>query len=144
MIHFDQGEGLHREARGSDVWFKALSMDTNGRFSFMERTLPPTGRMPPPRRHAATPTMMRRTLCSRASLSSASARTWSRARAAPSCWWKLVKPIRLVTPATNQLVLHASGLDGYFEELAQLWAAPEAPNRNEELALMQRHGIEPA
>jgi len=50
----------------------------------------------------------------------------------------------LVTPATNQLVLHASGLDGYFEELAQLWAAPEAPNRNEELALMQRHGIEPA
>jgi len=52
MIHFDQGEGLHREARGSDVWFKALSMDTNGRFSFMERTLPPTGRMPPPRRHA--------------------------------------------------------------------------------------------
>jgi len=42
------------------------------------------------------------------------------------------------------LVLHAPALDGYFADLEQLWAAPQPPDREAELALMRRHGMEPA
>ena len=42
------------------------------------------------------------------------------------------------------LVLHAPALDGYFQELAQLWSADKAPSREQELELMQRHGMKPA
>jgi quercetin dioxygenase-like cupin family protein len=42
------------------------------------------------------------------------------------------------------LVLHAPALDGYFEDLERLWASPEPPERESELALMRRHGMEPA
>ena len=42
------------------------------------------------------------------------------------------------------LVLNAPALDGYFQELAQLWSAAEAPSRELELDLMQRHGMKPA
>jgi hypothetical protein len=41
------------------------------------------------------------------------------------------------------LVLHAPALDGYFEELEQLWAAPAPPDRDTELELMRRHGMDP-
>jgi quercetin dioxygenase-like cupin family protein len=41
------------------------------------------------------------------------------------------------------LVLHAPALDGYFEELEQVWAAPNPPDRETELAVMRRHGMEP-
>jgi len=42
------------------------------------------------------------------------------------------------------LVLHAPPLDAYFEELQALWSGASAPTREDELALMQRHGMEPA
>jgi hypothetical protein len=42
------------------------------------------------------------------------------------------------------LVLHAPALDGYFEDLERLWASPEQPDREAELALMRRHGMDPA
>jgi len=42
------------------------------------------------------------------------------------------------------LILHAPGLDGYFEELATLWGSDEAPTRDAELELMGRQGMEPA
>ena len=42
---------MRREARGSEMWFKATAANTQGRFSLMERTLPPGGRMPPAHRH---------------------------------------------------------------------------------------------
>lgn len=51
MHSVERGQGVHYEARGSDMWFKATSADTQGRFSFMERVLPPGGRMPPAHRH---------------------------------------------------------------------------------------------
>jgi len=35
-------------------------------------------------------------------------------------------------------------LDAYFEELQELWSHASAPTCEEELALMQRHGMEPA
>ena len=41
------------------------------------------------------------------------------------------------------LVLHAPALDGYFRELAGLWGAAEPPDRDVELDLMRRHGMEP-
>ncbi len=42
------------------------------------------------------------------------------------------------------LVLHAPALDRYFEDLEQLWSSPSPPDRDAELALMRRHGMEPA
>jgi len=42
------------------------------------------------------------------------------------------------------LVLHSPALDGYFADLEQLWSSPVAPDRDAELALMRRHGMEPA
>jgi len=41
------------------------------------------------------------------------------------------------------LVLHAPPLDAYFEELHVLWSRGVPPTRDEELALMRRHGMEP-
>ena len=48
-----------------------------------------------------------------------------------------------VAPA-RLLVVHAPALDGYFEELERLWSSPTAPEREAEMALMRRHGMEPA
>ena len=45
--------------------------------------------------------------------------------------------------AARLLVFHAPALDGYFEDLEQLWASLEPPDRETELALMRRHGMEP-
>ncbi len=46
--------------------------------------------------------------------------------------------------AARLLVLHAPALDGYFEDLERLWSSPTSPDRQAELALMRRHGMEPA
>ena len=43
----------------------------------------------------------------------------------------------------RMLLLHARALDQYFEELEKLWALPEPPEREAELDLMRRHGMEP-
>jgi len=144
VIHFDQGEGLHREARGSDMWFKALSKDTEGRFSLMERTLPPGGRMPPPHRHARNDEayfvlegVVEFRVAEDVVVGTSGTFVMVEAGEAHTFGNTSDQPARL-------LVLHAPGLDGYFEELAQLWSALEAPHRDEELALMQRHGMEPA
>ena len=40
------------------------------------------------------------------------------------------------------LVLHAPALDGYFRELQDLWSGQEPPARDDEIALMRRHGME--
>ena len=50
-IVFEAGEGKLVSARGSKMFFKATHASTNGAFSFMERTLPPGGRKPPPHIH---------------------------------------------------------------------------------------------
>jgi quercetin dioxygenase-like cupin family protein len=51
MFRLGSGEGVRREARGSVMWFKATGASTHGRFSLMERTLPPGGRMPAAHSH---------------------------------------------------------------------------------------------
>src|SRR6266849_1824091 len=48
---FDRGQGHRLEARGSEMFFKAVASTTHGRFSLMERSLPPGGRLPPPHSH---------------------------------------------------------------------------------------------
>jgi mannose-6-phosphate isomerase-like protein (cupin superfamily) len=144
VLRWDSGEGLHREARGSDMWFKATASDTQHRFSLMERTLPPGGRMPPAHRHAGNDEayfvldgtvefhvgdgVFEGTSGTFVLVPAGEAHTFGNIRD---------RPARL-------LVLHAPALDGYFEDLEQLWASDQAPDRDAELALMRRHGMEPA
>jgi hypothetical protein len=47
------------------------------------------------------------------------------------------------TGVARTLVLHAPAMDRYFRELQALWAAG-TPEREAELDLMRRHGMEPA
>ena len=144
MIRWESGEGLRREARGSEMWFKATASSTQGRFSLMERTLPPGGRMPPAHSHVGNEeayfvldgtvefrvagAVFEGTNGTFVLVPSGEAHTFGNTSA---------EPARL-------LVLHAPALDGYFEDLEQLWAAPQPPDREAELALMRRHGMEPA
>ncbi|HEY8081374.1 MAG TPA: cupin domain-containing protein [Acidimicrobiales bacterium] len=144
MQRFDTGEGLHREARGSHMWFKATAASTEGRFSLMERTLPAGGRMPPAHRHGGNEEayfvldglvefqvegeLFEGAAGTYVHVGAGEAHTFGNTSAA----------------AARLLVLHAPALDGYFEELEKLWSQSEPPARETELALMQRHGMEPA
>jgi quercetin dioxygenase-like cupin family protein len=144
VIHFEQGEGLHRQARGSDMWFKAISSDTAGRFSLMERTLPPGGRMPPAHRHVDNDEayfVLQGAVEFRVvdDVVVGTAGTFVLVEAGESHTFGNTSP----DPA-RLLIFHAPGLDDYFEELALLWATPNAPSQEEEMALMQRYGMERA
>jgi len=48
------------------------------------------------------------------------------------------------TAPARVLVIHAPAMDPYFEELQALWSGQIPPTREDEIALMQRHGMEPA
>jgi quercetin dioxygenase-like cupin family protein len=143
-IVFEAGEGNLLTARGSTMIFKAIKANTNGAFSLMERTLPPGGRKPPPHIHTnceeafyvlegeiefslAAATYLGRT-GSFVLVPGGVAHTFGNAGTAPA----------------RLLVLHAPGMDAYFEELQELWSGAVAPTREEEMALMRRHGMEPA
>ena len=144
MLRFGSGEGLRREARGSEMWFKATAATTQGRLSLMERTLPPGGRMPPSHRHVGNEEayfvldgavefhvadeVFQGTSGTFVLVPAGEAHTFGNTGD---------EPARL-------LVIHAPALDGYFADLEQLWALPQPPDRASELALMQRHGMEPA
>lgn len=143
MLRWESGRGLRREARGSEMWFKATASDTQGRFSFMERTLPPAGRMPPAHRHVGNDEayfvlegavefhvageVFEGEPGTFVLVSAGEAHTFGNTGAVPA----------------RLLVLHAPALDGYFEELERLWASPDPPDRETELRLMRRHGMEP-
>jgi hypothetical protein len=47
------------------------------------------------------------------------------------------------TTQARLLVIQAPAMDAYFEELQALWSAAIPPNREEEIQLMRRHGMEP-
>ena len=144
MLRWPSGDGVRREARGSEMWFKVVGADTDGRFSLMERTLPPGGRMPPAHRHVGNDeayfvldglvefrvagTVFASGPGSFVLVPAGEAHTFGNTTDAPA----------------RLLVLHAPALDGYFSELEQLWSAPQPPGRDAELALMRRHGMEPA
>lgn len=143
MRRFERGEGLRREARGSEMWFKATASDTQGRFSLMERTLPGGGRMPPSHRHVGNDEayfvlegfvefriaddIFEGSTGTFVLVPAGESHTFGNTRAGPA----------------RLLVLHAPALDRYFEDLEQLWASTHPPERDSELALMRRHGMEP-
>jgi quercetin dioxygenase-like cupin family protein len=144
MIRWKRGEGLLRTARGSEMWFKATASTTSGRFSLMERTLPPGGRMPPAHRHPANDEayfVLEGVVEFQVSgevfgggngdsvlVSAGEVHTFGNTSGDPA----------------RLLIVHAPALDDYFDELERLWSLPEPPSREGELALMRRYGMEPA
>ena len=144
MLRWESGEGLRREARGSEMWFKATAATTQGRFSLMERTLPPRGRMPPAHSHGGNDEayfVLDGVVEFRVGgeVFDGSTGTFVLVPAGEAHTFGNTS-----TEAARLLVLHAPALDGYFEDLETLWASPEAPDRETELALMRRHGMAPA
>jgi quercetin dioxygenase-like cupin family protein len=142
-IFFDAGAGKVLSARGSTIFFKATHASTNGAFSFMERTLPPGGRKPPPHIHTNCEeafyvldgeiefSLGDDTVVGRPGsfvlVPGGVAHTFGNAAAVPS----------------RVLIIHAPAMDRYFEELQELWSGAVPPSRDEEIALMSRHGMEP-
>jgi uncharacterized cupin superfamily protein len=142
-IVFEAGEGKALSARGSTMFFKATRASTNGAFSFMERTLPPGGRKPPPHIHThceeafyvldgeiefflGDDTVIGRP-GSFVHVPGGVSHTFGNATAA----------------ASRLLIIHAPAMDAYFEELQKLWSEQLPPSPEEERALMKRHGMEP-
>lgn len=137
------GEGRILEARGSVMVFKAVAATTGGRFSLMDRSLPPGGRMPPSHRHPATTEaflVLGGTVGFTVDGESASVGEGGFVLVPPGAAHTFgnsgSEPARVV-------IVHAPALDAYFEELAELWSGPEPPARHAELELMRRHGLEP-
>jgi mannose-6-phosphate isomerase-like protein (cupin superfamily) len=137
------GEGILLTARGSVMAFKAVADQTDGDFSLMERTLPPSGRRPPPHRH---------TNCSEAffvlegtvtvELEGAQVTAGlgdfvgvSRGKAHTFCNAGDL-PARL-------LLLHAPAMDAYFRKLHELWSGTEPPSPDQGRDLMRRYGMSP-
>ena len=144
MLLWESGEGVRREARGSEMWFKATASNTQGRFSLMERTLPPGGRMPPAHRHVGNDEayfvldgIVEFRVDGEVFAASSGTFVLVSAGEAHTFGNTTDEPARL-------LVLHAPALDGYFGDLERLWASPAPPEPETERALMRRHGMEPA
>jgi mannose-6-phosphate isomerase-like protein (cupin superfamily) len=141
---FGPGEGTRHEARGSEMFFKARAATTGGRFSLMERTLPPGGRMPPPHIHTGCDEAyfvldgdVTFVLAGEERVEGPQTFVFVPGGTAHTFGNRSEQPARL-------LVLHAPALDGYFAELEALWHRAEPPTVEEERALMQRHGMRPA
>jgi quercetin dioxygenase-like cupin family protein len=126
------------------MWFKATASSTEGRFSLMERTLPQGGRMPPAHSHVGNDEayfvldgMVEFRVAGQVFEGAKGAFVLVQAGESHTFGNTSDRPARL-------LVLHAPALDGYFEELEQLWASAEPPDRGTELELMGKHGMDPA
>jgi mannose-6-phosphate isomerase-like protein (cupin superfamily) len=138
------GDGQMLTARGSVMTFKAVAAQTGGDFSLMERTLPPGGRTPPAHRH---------TNCSEAFFVLDGPVTfWLDDEQFTGDHGDFVLVPRgaahtfgnLAQVQARLLVLHAPAMDGYFAELHELWAGDTPPERDQELELMSRYGMDPA
>jgi len=143
-IVFQAGEGKALSARGSAMFFKATRESTNGAFSFMERTLPPGGRKPPPHIHTNCEEAFyvldgeiefflgEETVIGRPGsfvhVPGGVSHTFGNAA---------------TTTASRLLIIHAPAMDAYFEELQALWSGAVPPSADDERALMKRHGMEP-
>ena len=137
----DEGEAM--TARGSVITFKATGATTGGAFSLMDRTLPPSGRMPPSHTHQGEEAFY---ILEGEVVVQVGDRS---VRAIPGTF-VLVPPEQPHTfgnasdTRARLLILHRPAADEYFRELARLWAATTPPTRDAERALMRRHGITPA
>ncbi|HEY6538867.1 MAG TPA: cupin domain-containing protein [Candidatus Dormibacteraeota bacterium] len=138
------GEGERLQARGSQMFFKAVSASTGGRLSLMERTLPPGGRMPPPHLHRDREEAY-------FVLEGQVAFLVDGQEVIGESGSFVLVPGGVPHTFGNQglvqarlLVIHVPGLDGYFRELQALWAGAAPPEPAQERELMARHGMEPA
>jgi mannose-6-phosphate isomerase-like protein (cupin superfamily) len=137
------GDGERLTARGSVLLFKAAAATTGGAFSLHERHVPAGGMRPPAHVHPdrveafwvldgeaefeLDGEVTRAGAGSFVLVPGGVAHTFGAA----------------ATAAARVLVLHAPALDGYFRELERLWSGGAPPSRDDELALMRRHGMEP-
>jgi quercetin dioxygenase-like cupin family protein len=143
-IVFEAGEGKVLSARGSAMVFKAIQASTNGAFSLMERTLPPGGRKPPPHIHTNCEEAFY-VLDGEVEFSLGAATCVGRPGTFVLVPGGVAHTFGNAAPAPARvLVIHAPAMDAYFEELHALWSGAMPPSREEEMALMQRHGMEPA
>jgi quercetin dioxygenase-like cupin family protein len=142
-ITLGPGEGKVLEARGSRMVFKAGAALTDGAFSLMERDLPAGGRRPPPHTHPST-------LEAFFVLEGEIDFLLGAQQVRRGAGWFVLVPKGLAHTFANPgpaparvLILHLPALDAYFEDLQALWS-DEPPDPAAELALMRRHGLEPA
>jgi mannose-6-phosphate isomerase-like protein (cupin superfamily) len=142
-VVYEPGEGKLLTARGSDMFFKAVAATTSGTFSLMERTLPPGGRKPPPHLHADCEEAYY-VLDGRVEFAVGRRNYFGGPRSFVLVPRGVPHTFGNGEVLARLLVLHAPPLDAYFEELQALWSGAVAPTREEELALMRRHGMEPA
>lgn len=138
------GGGEQLDVRGSALLFKATAAATGGAFSLHERQVPAGGRRPPAHRHPDRVEAFW-VLDGEAEFELDGQVTTARAGSfvlvpggvAHTFGATAVGDLRL-------LVLHAPALDSYFRELQDLWSGQQPPARDDEFALMRRHGMEPA
>jgi quercetin dioxygenase-like cupin family protein len=143
-IVLEAGQGTLLSARGSAMFFKATRASTNGAFSLMERTLPPGGRKPPPHIHTNCEEAFY-VLDGEVEFSLGETTAIGRADTFVLVPGGVAHTFGNVgTTQARLLVIHAPAMDAYFEELQALWSGADPPSREEELALMHRHGMEPA
>jgi uncharacterized cupin superfamily protein len=142
-IVFEPRQGKLITARGSEMFFKATRASTNGAFSLMERTLPPGGKKPPPHIH---------TNCEEAFYVLDGEIEFFLGEdtviGRPGCFVHVPGGVshtfgNAAAKMSRLLIIHAPAMDGYFEELQELWSRAAPPSPEEERALMQRHGMEP-
>ncbi len=143
-IVFEAGQGRVLTARGSTMVFKAIQASTNGAFSLMERTLPPGGRKPPPHIHTNCEEAFY-VLDGEVEFSVGDATFLGRPEAFVLVPGGVAHTFgNVATAPVRLLIIHAPAMDSYFEELQELWSGEIPPSREDEIALMQRHGMEPA
>jgi mannose-6-phosphate isomerase-like protein (cupin superfamily) len=135
--------GERLRVRDSVLTFKAIAATTSGAFSLHERQVPAGGRRPPAHVHQD------RTEAFWVLAGSAEfVLDGDLVTAGPGGFVLVPGGVTHTFGATatapaRLLVLHAPALDGYFRDLAGLWSGPQPPDRDAELALMRRHGMQP-
>jgi quercetin dioxygenase-like cupin family protein len=136
-----EGEGQVYNARGSELVFKAGRATTDGRFSFMDRTLPPGGRRPPKHVHVGASEAFY--------VLEGEIEFWlddDTTRQGPGAFVLVPGGVSHsfanAGPAPARLlILHAPAMDAYFQELHDLWLSDEPPTPEAEKELMRRHGM---
>jgi quercetin dioxygenase-like cupin family protein len=138
------GEGHNLDLRGNLASFKAVAATTSGRFSLMERVVPPGGRTPPPHIH------IDRVEAFYVLSGELEFRLDDTSELGVSGSFVLVPGgvahtfANVGTSEARVLILHAPAMDAYFEELSELWRGAEQPSVEAQNDLMRRHGMEPA
>ena len=142
-IVFEAGEGKALVARGSTMFFKATRASTNGAFSFMERTLPPGGRKPPPHIHTNCEEAFY-VLDGEIEFFLGDDTVVGRPGSFVLVPGGVSHTFGNAAPAASRLlIIHAPAAEAYFVALQELWSRPNPPTPEEERVLMSRYGLEP-